>query len=61
MIIVSNTSPIINLANVDQLDLLNQLYGDITIPQAVFHEITVIGAGKAGAQEVNAIKLRIND
>jgi predicted nucleic acid-binding protein len=51
MIIVSNTSPIINLANVDQLDLLNQLYGDITIPQAVFHEITVIGAGKAGAKK----------
>jgi len=39
MIIVSNTSPIINLANVDQLQLLNQLYGDITIPQAVFHEL----------------------
>ncbi|HIE02781.1 MAG TPA: DUF3368 domain-containing protein [Thiotrichaceae bacterium] len=55
MIIVSNTSPIINLANVEQLELLNQLYGDITIPQAVFHEITVIGAGKAGAQEVETL------
>ncbi|HEW97711.1 MAG: DUF3368 domain-containing protein [Candidatus Parabeggiatoa sp. nov. 3] len=52
MRVVSNTSPIINLANVGQLDLLNQLYGDIIIPQAVFHEITVMGAGQAGAQEV---------
>jgi uncharacterized protein len=55
MIIVSNTSPIINLANVDKLDLLNPLYGDITIPQAVFHEMTVIGADKAGAQEVETL------
>jgi len=47
MRVVSNTSPIINLANVGQLDLLNQLYGDIIIPQAVFHEITVMGAGQA--------------
>jgi len=52
MIVVSNTSPIINFANVGQLDLLNPLYGDITIPQAVFHEITVMGAGQAGAKEV---------
>ena len=29
MRVVSNTSPIINLANVGQLDLLNQLYGEI--------------------------------
>ena len=55
MKVVSNTSPIINLANVGQLDLLNQLYDDITIPQAVFHEITVIGAGQAGAEEVETL------
>ncbi len=55
MIIVSNTSPIINLANVDQLQLLNQLYGDITIPQAVFHEISVIGAAQPGAKEVETL------
>jgi predicted nucleic acid-binding protein len=52
MIIVSNTSPLINLAIVGQLDLLRQLYGRIIIPQAVYHEIVVIGAGQAGAVEV---------
>jgi hypothetical protein len=55
MIIVSNTSPIINLANVDSLPLLNQLYGNIIIPQAVFQEIAVIGAGEPGAKEVQTL------
>lgn len=36
MIVVSNTSPIINLACVGQLDLLHQIYGSIVIPEAVF-------------------------
>ena len=35
MIVVSNTSPIINLAVVGQLDLLRQLYGKVIIPQPV--------------------------
>lgn len=49
---VSDTSAIINLASVRQLDLLRQLYGKIAIPQAVYHEITVVGAGQPGATEV---------
>jgi predicted nucleic acid-binding protein len=41
VIVVSNTSPIINLAAIDRLTLLQQLYGHIIIPQAVYHEIVV--------------------
>lgn len=52
MIIVSNTSPIINLAAIGQIELLHRLYGTITIPQAVYHEIAVIGYKQAGASEV---------
>ncbi|MEI6414281.1 MAG: DUF3368 domain-containing protein, partial [Pseudomonadota bacterium] len=52
MIVISNTSPIINLACIGQLDLLRQIYGTITIPDAVFTEITVNGAGQPGADEV---------
>jgi predicted nucleic acid-binding protein len=52
MIVVSNTSPIVNLAAVGQLDLLLQLYGKVLIPSAVFHEIAVVGAGQPGATEV---------
>ncbi len=40
MIVVSNTSPILNLAVVGQLDLLRQLYGTVKIPQAVYDELT---------------------
>ncbi len=52
MIVVSNTSPLVNLAIVGQLDLLGQLYGKIVIPQAVYHEIVIRGAGQPGAVEI---------
>lgn len=50
--IVSNTSPIINLAAIQQLHLLQQLYERITIPVAVYNEIVIQGAGQPGATEV---------
>ena len=42
MTIVSNTPPISNLAAIGQLSLLEQVYGDVTIPQAVANEIAKI-------------------
>jgi predicted nucleic acid-binding protein len=39
MIIISDTGPLISLAGIDKLDLLEELYGDIYIPQAVWDEI----------------------
>ncbi|MFM6189358.1 DUF3368 domain-containing protein [Planktothrix sp.] len=39
MHVVSNTSPILNLAIVDQLTLLHQQFGQILIPNAVLHEL----------------------
>jgi hypothetical protein len=56
MIVVSNTSPIINLASVGKLDLLQRLYGRIAIPKAVYHEIAVKGAGQAGATELPSLQ-----
>lgn len=55
MIIVSNTSPIINLAAIGRLELLQQLYGSIAIPQAVYHEIAVRGVGQPGAIEIQTL------
>lgn len=54
MIVVSNTSPIVNLAVIGHLELLHKLYNRILIPQAVYNEIVVVGAGKAGAVEVQS-------
>lgn len=46
MTIVSNTSPISNLAKVGQLTLLQQIYGIILIPTAVHKELLDERAGK---------------
>jgi hypothetical protein len=45
MPIVSNTSPILNLAIVDQLDLLRQQFGQIQIPPAVLDELKIGSSG----------------
>jgi len=55
MIVVSNTSPVINLAVVNHLNLLQKLYSKIVIPQAVYDEIVIEGAGQAGAEEVETL------
>ncbi|MEO1182632.1 MAG: DUF3368 domain-containing protein, partial [Cyanobacteria bacterium J06636_28] len=43
MIIVSDTSVITNLINVDSLFLLKKLYQNVIIPQAVYQELSVLG------------------
>lgn len=43
MIVVSNTSPISNLAAIGQLGLLQQLYSNVIIPLAVYQEILETG------------------
>ena len=52
MIVVSNTSPIINLAAIDHLDILQELYTNLIIPEAVYSEIIVAGTGQPGSHEV---------
>ena len=46
MSIVSNSSPLVSLARIGRLDLLSQLYGELTIPEAVWQEVVVEGAGQ---------------
>ena len=38
--VIVNSTPIILLSNINQLELLKQLYETITIPQAVYDEVT---------------------
>ncbi len=52
MIVVSNTSPIINLAARGKLDLLKKCFGKVYIPPAVYNEITIKGSGEPGDIEV---------
>jgi predicted nucleic acid-binding protein len=52
MSVVSNASPLISLARIGKLDLLRQLYGELLIPEAVWHEVVIEGVGQPGANEV---------
>jgi predicted nucleic acid-binding protein len=52
MSVVSNASPLINLARIGQLELLAQLYGELVVPEAVWREVVLEGAGQPGAKEL---------
>ena len=53
MIVVSNTSVILNLALVGHLDLLEKLYGRVLAPRAVLQELVDFGLEKP---DVNAVQ-----
>lgn len=50
--VVSNASPLINLARIGQLAVLHLLYGELLVPEAVWHEVVEEGAGQPGADQV---------
>lgn len=54
MIVVSNTSPLTNLAAIRRFDLLQFLYSEIQIAHAVADELWSGGLGWPGSQEVAA-------
>jgi len=49
VIVVSNSSPITNLAAIGQLELLRQLYQQVIIPEAVFQKLTAESGHHPGA------------
>lgn len=54
MLVVSNSSPLIALARLSYLDLLQALYREIQIPQAVYQEVVQAGNGREGAAAVDS-------
>jgi len=50
--IVSNSSPLINLAIIGRLEFLKSKFSEILVPQAVWQEVVFEGMGKPGAKEV---------
>jgi len=53
MLVVSNTSPISNLAVVDRLEFLQRRYGIVRIPVAVANELAAL-SHPAGAQRIQS-------
>jgi predicted nucleic acid-binding protein len=52
MTVVSDSTPLICLSAVADLHLLRDLFGTVTIPDAVFHEVVTAGMGRPGSREV---------
>lgn len=58
MIVVSDTTPLIGLASIQRFELLQQLFGEVYLPQAV-HEELVVGADDTKRQISNATWIKI--
>jgi predicted nucleic acid-binding protein len=52
MIVVSNTSPLTNLAAIGQFDLLRLVFGQIHVPARVREELNAEGTAWPGSREV---------
>jgi predicted nucleic acid-binding protein len=53
MKVVSNASPLINLARIGQLSLLPRIFSRVLIPEAVWQEVVVDGEDQPGAKEIH--------
>lgn len=54
-VIVADSGPLISLALIGHLDLLRQLYQQVLVPPAVWHEVTIKGRGMPGAEAVSQL------
>ena len=52
MKVVTNSTPLIALSNINQLELLREVYHSIYIPEEVYTEVVINGIGKPGATAV---------
>ena len=52
MIVVSDTTPLISLLKIERIDLLEKLFGQVLIPQAVFQELTADERFKIEAEQI---------
>jgi predicted nucleic acid-binding protein len=53
---VSNSSPLLYLAVLDDLGFLPRLFGGIAVPQAVWQELVIDGRGKPGAGRIERVR-----
>ena len=59
MIVVSDTTPLISLLKICKLDLLEKLFGEVLIPQAVFDELTIDARFQSEADQIKKEKFII--
>lgn len=62
MIVVSDTSPISNLLQIGEIELLRLTFSRVIIPDAVHHEICEVETSKSALSELNWIeRLTVSD
>ena len=54
MTIISDTTPIISLIKINRIDLLEKLFGEVIVPEAVFRELTTNTVFANEAEIVNS-------
>src|SRR5690349_3489026 len=50
--VIADSSTLIHLAAIDRLELLRDFYGTIVVPEAVWRESVLQGAGRAGVERI---------
>lgn len=55
VVVVFNSSPIINLSKINCLYLIDNIYGKILIPEAVYDEVIVMGRNKDHVKEIDEL------
>ncbi|WP_339134930.1 MAG: hypothetical protein WGN25_16635 [Candidatus Electrothrix sp. GW3-4] len=51
-IVIADSSCLIGLCKIDKLFILEKIFKNILIPEAVYHEVVIKGKGRPGAEEV---------
>lgn len=52
--VISNASPLIALTGINLLHILNDLWKEIIIPEAVYKEVVINGEGKPGVAAIKS-------
>ncbi|MFW6282154.1 MAG: DUF3368 domain-containing protein [bacterium] len=51
-IVIFNSSPLINLSKIKSLDLIEKIYGQVIIPEAVNEEVVISGKNKENVEKI---------
>jgi len=50
--VIANSTPLIALAKINEINLLKKIYSQIVIPKAVYKEVAISGEEKKGSVEI---------
>lgn len=54
--VIANSTPLIALAKINELNTLKDIYSQIVIPKAVYEEVVILGKGREGSVEITKAK-----